>query len=148
MKYGIIITALIFVSQISFTGAGAEDVTLDITPGMYTMKSTTKSNMSPNPKITIKDMCVENEVFDPNTALSSLEECTVINAKKDANQVDFDIECKGGQRMPAMTGKGQCDTSKSELNCHFKMVGTFQGQEFSIDMVREGKRTGDCPERE
>ena len=115
---------------------------------MSTITITTRSNMSPNPKTTVKDVCVENEVFDPNNALSSLEECTVNNVKKNANKVGFDVDCKGGQRMPAMTGKGECSTSETELKCHFKMVGTFRGQEFSIDTVREGKRTGDCPEPE
>jgi len=148
MKYGITIAALIFVSQISFTPAGAEDVTLNVTPGMYTITSNTRSNMNPDPKSTVMDVCVQEEVFDPKNALSSLEECSVNNVKKNADTVGFDIDCKGGQRMPAMTGKGECSTSETELHCHFKVVGTFQGQEFSIDTVRDGKRTGDCPESE
>ena len=148
IKYGIIITALILVSQISFTGAGAEDATLAINPGMYTINITARSNMSPEPKSTVRDICIEKDVFDPKTALSSLEECLVDNVKKTGDKVDFDIECKGGERMPAMTGKGDCRTSKTELYCHFKVVGMFQGQEFSIDTVRDGKRTGECPAAE
>lgn len=152
MKRLLLTAALILSAQIAFTDARAEDPMLPVTPGMYTITSKTSSNVSPEPKTKIADMCIDKDLLDPSDYLPSAAQCSLDNVKKDGNKASFDIKCKSGEStkgkpgMPEMNGKGDCSTTETEIYCRFEMVGSVQGREFTIKAVREGKRSGECPE--
>lgn len=152
MKRLLLAIAFILSAQIALTDVRAEDANLAVTPGMYTITSKTSSNMSPEPKTKIADLCIDKEFLDPSDYLPSAAQCSLDNVKKDGNKVSFDIACKSGEStkdrpgLPEMNGKGDCSTTETELYCRFQMTGSVQDREFSIDAVREGRRTGDCPE--
>jgi uncharacterized protein DUF3617 len=152
MKRVMLTAALILLAPLAFTDARAEDPALPITPGMYTVTSTTSSNLNPDPSTKIMDVCIDEQVIDPSSYLPSNAHCSLQNVKKDGNKASFDIVCKGGESatgkpgLPDMTGKGDCSTEETALYCHFKMVGVVNDREFSIDSVREGKRIGECPD--
>jgi hypothetical protein len=128
---------------VSFSGSWAADNTIVVVPGNYKIKTTTRSNMNPNPQSDIEDQCVTDTLFYPQMALPD-ESCTPSNVKKSGNKLSFDFKCTGNQIMPAMTGKADVSATSSTLSLHYKMVGVNQGQEFSVDSTSEGKRTGDC----
>ncbi len=153
MRNLMLMTALIVLSQLAFTDARAQDAKLPITPGMYTVTSKTSSNLNPEPKVKIIDICIDDNVLDPSDYLPSVAQCSLDNVKKDGNKANFDIACKSTKRsedgspgMPEMNGKGDCSTTDSGLYCHFQMILPLQGKEFTIDSVREGRRIGECPE--
>ena len=60
------------------------------------------------------------------------------------NKITFDMKCSGDQGMPNMTGKGEARATSSTISSHYKLVGTYQGRDFSWDSKTEGKRIGDC----
>ena len=154
MKRLMLTAAIILLAPLALTDARAEDATLPITPGMYTVTSTTKSNLNPDPNTKIMDICIDKETIDPKGYLPSIAQCEFQNVKKDGNKANFDIDCKSTKRsggtpgMPEMRGKGDCNTTEDELYCHFKMVLPLQEEEYTIDSVREGKRIGECPDVE
>jgi len=154
MKRVMLVTILVLMAQFAFSDAQAEDPTLPITPGLYTVTSKTSSNLNPEPKIQIMDVCIDAPVLDPSGYLPSAANCSLDNVKKDGNKASFDISCQSTKRsggtpgMPEMKGKGDCSTTQTELYCHFKMVLPLQEEEFTIDSVRQGRRVGDCPDLE
>jgi len=129
---------------VSFSGSWAADNTIVVVPGNYKIKTTTRSNMNANPQIDIEDECLPDSSYNIKSFLPDDEACSANNVKKSGNKLTFDIKCEGGQSMPAMTGKAEASATSSTISSHFKMVGTFQGQEFSVDSTSEGNRTGDC----
>jgi|GEM_PF-1598905 len=154
MKTIILTPALIVLTQLAFTDARAVDPALPITPGMYTVTSTTSSSLNPDPDTKVMDVCIDKQVLDPGSYLPKVAQCSLENVKKNGNKASFDIDCKSGESssgqpgLPEMTGKGECVTEETEHQCHFKMVGTVQGKEFIIDSMREGRRIGECPDLE
>jgi len=128
---------------VSFSGSWAADDSIPVVPGYYKIKTTTRSNMNPNPQTDTEEQCVVDTSFNPSMALPD-ESCSASNVKKKGNKLSFDIKCEGNQMMPAMTGKADASTTSSTLSLHYKMVGVVQGQEVSVDSTSEGKRTGDC----
>ncbi len=129
---------------ISFSVSLAADDSIKVVPGNYSITTTTRSNMSPNPKTDTEEQCITDTSFNPRMSLPDDNSCNASNVKKSGNKLAFDIKCEGGQMMPPMTGKAGASTTSSTVNYQIKMVGAFQGQEFSINSVSEGKRTGDC----
>jgi len=128
---------------VSFSGSWAADNSIAVVPGNYKIKTTTRSNVNPNPQIDIEDQCVADTSFNPKMALPD-ENCSASNVKKSGNKLSFDVKCTGDQMMPAMTGKAEASATSKTLSLHYKMVGVIQGQEFSVDSTSEGNRTGDC----
>ncbi len=128
---------------ISFSGSWAADDSITVVPGNYKIKTTTRSNMNPNPQIDIEDQCVADTSFNPKMALPG-ENCSASNVKKSGNKLSFDFKCTGDQKTSAMTGKADASATSKTLSLHYKMVGVIQGQEFSVDSTSEGNRTGDC----
>ncbi len=128
---------------VSFSASFAADDSIKVVPGNYSITTTTKSNMSPNPQIETEEQCITDTSFNPGMAIPD-EGCSTSNVKKSGNTLAFDIKCTGGEMMPPMTGKAEASTTSSTLSYLIKMVGSFQGREFSINSKSEGKRTGDC----
>lgn len=139
-RLAIIVSLMVLVSS---SGSWAANDSITVVPGNYKIKTTTRSNLSPNPKTDTEEQCIMDTSFNPKMALPD-ESCSAINVKKNGNKLSFDFKCEGNQRMPAMTGKADANTTSSTLSLHYKMVGVMQGQEVSVDSTSEGKRTGDC----
>jgi len=129
---------------VSFSGSWAADDFITVVPGKYNIKTTTRSNMSPNPQIETQEHCIGKASHNTKSFLPDDENCSASNVKKSGNKITFDFKCTGDERMPAMTGKADASASSSTLSSHFKMTGVAQGQEFSVDTTSEGSRTGSC----
>jgi hypothetical protein len=129
---------------ISFSVSLAADDSIKVVPGNYSITTTTRSNMSPNPMTDTEDKCITDTSYNPRSFMSEDDGCTASNMKKNANKLNFDIKCNAGQGMPNMAGKGEASATSSTISSHYKMAGTFQGREVSWDSKSEGKRTGDC----
>lgn len=126
------------------SAAHSTDDSIDVTPGNYNITTTTRSNMSPNPKLETKDECIREKSVNVKTFMPDDDACSHSNVQKSGNNLTFDLKCQGGNMIPAMIGKAEVSATSSTISSHYKMVGSFQGQEFSVDTRSEGKRTGDC----
>lgn len=139
-KFALVLTLIVL---FSFSNANAEN-TIPIVPGKYSVKQTTSSNLSPEPKTETIENCIPTDSFNPTMALPDAS-CTAENIKKSGNnKLTFDIKCDGNQSMPPMTGKTEVVTTKSTLNMKMDILTTFQGKEFTVKSQSEGKRIGEC----
>ncbi len=127
-----------------FSASIAADDSIPVVPGNYSITTTTSSNMSTNPKTDTEEQCIKDTSFNPRMSLPDDESCTATNVKKSGNKLTYDVKCQGSEAMPSMTGKAEASTTSSTVNYKIKMVGSFQGQDFSVKSNSEGKRTGDC----
>lgn len=134
--------SLVFI--LSFSASFAADYSIPVVPGNYSITTTTRSNMNPNSQVDIEDQCITDSSFNPSMAVPDEGSCSTSNVKKSGNNLKFDIKCGGGDLMPPMTGKAEANTTSSTIKFKIKMVGSFQGQEFSVNSKSEGKRTGPC----
>ena len=106
-RFVIIVSLIVLVSS---SGSWAMDDSIPVVPGYYKIKTTTRSNMSPNPQVDTEEQCVVDTSFNPRMALPD-ESCLASNVKKNGNKLSFDIKCEGNQMMPAMTGKADASTT-------------------------------------
>lgn len=141
----ILLTLLIFVITAGvITAVRAEDMMLEITPGMYTIDRETKTNLKADPIKRTEQKCIKESTYDPTTALPDKENCSTSNEKKSGNKITFDIDCKGGPQMLPMTGTAVISTTKSTLSWELDMKGMMEEQEVTVSSKGNGKRTGDC----
>lgn len=128
----------------SFSVSIAADDSIKVVPGNYSITTTSKSNLRPNPEIETEDQCITDTSYNPKEFMPEEDGCSASNLKKSGNKITFDIKCQGDQQMPSMTGKGEASATSSTISSHYKMAGTFQNMDISFDTKSEGKRTGDC----
>ena len=121
----------------------ADEDSIKVTPGNYSFTTSTRSNMNPNPKIETEDDCIKEDSVNIKEFLPDPNSCYANNVNKSGNTLSFDIKCSGGQ-MPPMKGKAKISATSLTVESHYKIVGSFQGQEFSMNSESKGKRTGDC----
>ena len=134
----------LFAFLVSFSTVRADENSIPLVPGQYSVKQTTSSNLSPEPKTETVENCIPTDSFNPAMALPDAS-CTVSNIKKSGNnKLTFDINCEGNQQMPPMTGKTEAETTKSTLKIKMDIVTSFQGKEFKVKSKSEAKRIGDC----
>ena len=133
----------------SFSTAWAEE-SLPVVPGLYSVKSTTSSNLSPEPKSVTEEHCIPMDAFTPSMTLPDAT-CTATKVKKSGNKLRFEITCPGNDERPPMTSKAEVVTTKSTLNIKMEIVNTFEDPDnkdknkvYSVNSLSEGKRIGDC----
>ncbi|GJM14836.1 MAG: hypothetical protein DHS20C13_01630 [Thermodesulfobacteriota bacterium] len=136
-----LIVLFIVVGCIS-TASLAED-SIPVVPGQYSVKSTTTSNLNPEPKTQTEEHCIPIDKFTPSMALPDAT-CTASNIKKSSNVLTFDIKCPGNDQRPPMTSKAEVVTTKSTLNIKMDIVNTFEDKVYSVKSLSEGKRIGEC----
>lgn len=132
-----------FVILISVSASRAADNSIPVVPGQYSVKTTTNSNLSPEPKTQTEEHCIPIDKFTPSMALPDAT-CTASNVKKSSNVLTFDIKCPGNDERPPMTSKAEIVTTKSTLNIKMEIVNTFEDKVYSVNSLSEGKRIGDC----
>jgi len=133
----------LFVFLVSFSTVQADDNSIPVVPGQYSVKSTTTSNLSPEPKTQTQEHCIPIDKFTPSMALPDAT-CTASNIKRSSNVLTFDIKCPGNDERPPMTSKAEVVTTKSTLNIKMDIVNTFEDKIYSVKSLSEGKRIGDC----
>ena len=132
-----------FVILISVSASRAADNSIPVVPGQYSVKTTTSSNLSPEPKSVTEEHCIPIDKFTPSTALPDAT-CTASNVKKSSNVLTFDFKCPGNKERPPMTRKAEIVTTKSTLKIKMEIVNTFEDKVYSVNSLSEGKRIGDC----
>ncbi len=139
-----ILLAVSLVLIVPALDAAAADDTIKVEPGNYTITTKTRSNFSPNPQIETYDECLDKTSEGVKDFMPDDDACTASNVKKSGNKLTFDMKCTGTQAMPAMTGKAEISATSTTVKSHYKMVGSYQGQEFSIDSESVGQNNGPC----
>lgn len=122
--------------------AAAED-SIPLTPGQYSVKTTTSSNLKPEPKSLTEERCIPIDKFTPSMVLPDTS-CSASNVKKSSNVLTFDIKCPGNEERPPMTAKAELVTTKSTFKIKMDAVSTFDDKEYIIDSSIESKRIGEC----
>lgn len=122
----------------------ASDQTIDVIPGSYDITTKTTSNFNPNGQIDNYIDCMDKNKVGVKDFMPDEEACTASNIKKSGNKLTFDMKCEGSQAMPAMSGKAEISADGKNVSSKYKMVGSYQGQEFSINSESTGKNTGPC----
>lgn len=122
----------------------ASDQTIDVIPGSYDITTKTTSNFNPNGQIDNDIDCMDKNKVGVKDFMPDEEACTASNIKKSGNKLTFDMKCEGSQAMPAMSGKAEISADGKNVSSKYKMVGSYQGQEFSINSESTGKNTGPC----
>ena len=134
---------VLFVAVGCLSTAALAENSIPVVPGLYSVKSTTTSNLSPEPKTATEEHCIPIDKFTPSIALPDAT-CTASNVKKSSNVLTFDFKCPGNEQRPPMTAKAEVVTTKSTLNIKMDIVNTFDDKIYSVNSLSEGKRIGDC----
>ena len=122
----------------------ASDQTIKVIPGSYEITTKTTSNFNPNGQIENDIECMDKTSVGVKDFMPDEEACTASNIKKSGNKLTFDMKCEGSQAMPAMTGTAEISANGKNVSSKYKMVGSYQGQEFSVSTESTGKNTGPC----
>lgn len=138
-KFALVLTLILLVS---FSDSYAEN-SIPMVPGKYSVKTTTKSNLSPEPKSITEEHCIPIDKFTPSMALPDTT-CTTSNVKKSSNVLTFDFKCPGNEQRPPMTSKTEVVTTKSTLKITMDIENTFDDKIYSVKSTSEGKRIGEC----
>ncbi len=122
----------------------ASDKTIDVIPGSYSITTKTTSNFNPNGQVDNDIDCMDKNKFGVKDFIPDEEACTASNIKKNGNKLTFDMKCSGSQAMPTMSGTAEISADGKNVSSKYKMVGSYQNQEFSVTTVSTGKHTGPC----
>lgn len=147
LKHLVLLAALFVASSV---GVMAEDDSLPIENGMYTVTITTNSTAIPEPMTKVVDICITDDKFYPKDYMPKTAHCELENFQKKGKEAEFDILCQGGDGpegkggLPELTGKGKCNSIEG-FYCSFNLAGELMGKELKIDTIREGERMGECP---
>ena len=134
---------VLFVAVGCLSTAALAENSIPVVPGQYSVKTTTSSNLKPEPKSLTEERCIPIDQFTPSMVLPDAT-CKASNVKKSSNVLTFNIKCPGNDQRPPMTAKAELVTTKSNFKIKMDAVSTFDDKEYIIDSVIEGKRTGDC----
>ncbi len=142
-RYNIII--LIAVMVIPAYNALGDDGVLTITPGMYKITGTTRTNLDEKPQVKTSEVCIPVAEIRPETMLPDKDTCSIANIKSSDNKASFDLECKGPDEASSLKGKAEYSTTPDSFKFKFNLDGTTAGKEIKVSSDGSAKRTGDCP---
>ena len=128
----------------AFAASHAEEMILEVTPGMYSIERETIINLKPEPIKRTEQKCITDSIYSPASILPDKGNCSVKNEKKSGNKITFDISCKGGPQSLPMNGTGFISATKSTISMELNMKGMMEDKEFTIYSKYNGKRTGKC----
>jgi hypothetical protein len=136
--------AAVLVLVLSCTALAAGD--LSITPGMYHITSSTKSNYDTKPLERSIDRCITSSSLDPETILPNKENCQAINVVKSGSDASFDFACKDPQTGRKLTGHAEYSSQGTSFKYKFQIDSPFENKHLHLDSEGTAKRTGDCTE--
>ncbi|MFI5324259.1 MAG: DUF3617 domain-containing protein, partial [Thermodesulfobacteriota bacterium] len=117
---------------------------LIITPGMYHITSSTKSNYDTKPMERSIDRCIMSSNLDPETVLPDKDDCKIENVVKSGVNARFDFSCNDRQTGRKLTGHAEYSTQGTSFNYKFKIDSPFNDKHLQLDSQGTAKRTGDC----
>lgn len=125
------------------SGALAADA-LQIDPGMWKTRTTMKSTMSPEPRVTERTECVTEGEWDPDTFMKDTDGCTFTDVRSSAQRMQWKVTCnmQGSQMSGDADYRSKGDTVEGEMRMDMD-AGAMQ---ITMDFAFEGTRIGDCDE--
>lgn len=123
------------------SGAFAADA-LEIEPGKWKTRTTMKSTMSPEPRVTERTECVTEGEWDPDTFMKDANGCTFSDVNASAQRLQWKVTCnmQGGQMSGAADYRSKGDSVEGEMRMDMD-AGAMQ---ITMDFAFEGNRIGDC----
>lgn len=117
---------------------------LQIEPGKWKTRTTMKSTMSPEPRVTERTECVTEGEWDPDTFMQDSNGCTFTDVKSSAQRLQWKVTCntQGGQMSGDADYRSQGDRVEGEMRMDMD-AGAMQ---ITMDFAFEGTRLGDCDE--
>lgn len=144
MNFVRVFMGIMLLTAVITPAAYAEDITISVTPGKYSIKKETSSSLQPDPEVKTEEKCITNQVYNPVDSLPSKENCSAINVKKKGNTVTFDFKCKGGPDLPPLNGEAEYSSNGMEIAWTVVMKGEVEGKSATITSKAQGKRVGAC----
>lgn len=142
-RYKIIILIAVFAFS-AYSALGAEGA-LKITPGMYEITGTTKTNLDEKPHIKSSQVCIPESEIRPEAMLPPDGSCSINNLKTSDNKASFDLVCKGQDENSSLKGKAEYSTTPDSFKFKFDLRGVSSGNELKVSSEGSAKRTGNCP---
>ncbi|MFI5322525.1 MAG: DUF3617 domain-containing protein [Thermodesulfobacteriota bacterium] len=144
MNFVRVFMGIMLLTAVITAAAYAEDITVSVTPGKYSMKNEMSSNLQPDPVVKTGEKCITYRVYNPVDSLPDKANCSAINVKKKGNTVTYDIKCKGGTDQPPFNGKAEYSSNGMEIALTIVMNGEAEGKTVTITSKTRGKRVGAC----
>jgi Protein of unknown function (DUF3617) len=135
---------LIAVAVFPVYSALGADGTLKITPGMYKITGSTKTNLEEKPHVKSSEVCIPESEIRPEMMLPDKDTCSIKNIKMSDNKASFDLECKGPDPASSLKGKAEYSTTPDSFKFKFDLNGIASGKELSVSSEGSAQRTGDC----
>lgn len=135
---------LLMVALAAFVStASAEGIPVE--PGLWSITTTMKIPMMPQPQTVTVEECFEDEVMDmDDMAMDDLDpNCTYDLGQVDGNSMRWNIDCpmEGGTSHAEWLATSGGDTVQGEG----KLSISINGQNMEMTMNWTGKRIGECP---
>lgn len=127
----------------AYNALGA-DGALKITPGMYKITGTTKTNLEEKPHVKSSEVCIPESEIRPETMLPDKDTCSIKNIKMSENKASFDLECNGPDASSSLKGKAEYSTTPDSFKFKFDLNGVASGKDLIVSSEGSAKRTGDC----
>ena len=119
---------------------------IPVEPGLWEMTSTVNMPMLPQPKVSTRTDCIEEEEIsmDDVGGEDMGPECSFETAQADASTMQWSFTCpmEGGGTSQ---GEWQATSFGDRVTGSGKVSMEMQGQVMEMTLSWEGKRIGECP---
>lgn len=115
-----------------------------IEPGQWEMTSTMNMPMMPQPRVSTRLECIEENELSPDTMNEEDMDpnCTVESRLVDGNTMAWSMECNAAEG--ASRGEWEATSHGDTLTGEGTVTVDMGGQEMVMTMKWDGKRVGDC----
>jgi hypothetical protein len=117
---------------------------LQVNPGKWKTRTSMKSTMSPEPRVTERTECVTESEWDPDTFMKDVEGCALTDVNSSAQRMQWKVACnvQGGRMDGDADYRSQGDRVEGEMRLDMD-AGAMK---ITMDLTFEGNRIGDCDE--
>lgn len=134
----------VMVLGLALPGAFAAEGELSITPGMYRVTSSTRSNYDTQPTERTINRCITSKSLDPDTILQGKENCEIDNVVKSGSSASFDFMCKDPQTGRKLVGHAEYSSQGTSFSFNFKIDSPYGDKHLELTSQGTASRTGDC----
>ena len=144
MKFGKTLLAVLVVMFTIGAAYSRAEGELSIQPGLYSVRSSTKSNFDTEPRESTLERCIAVSEIKPETFLPDKDNCKISNLKSGKSKASFDMSCNQPDGTQAFTGHAEYSTTETTFSYKFVLKGPYQGKELVLNSEGKATRIGAC----
>lgn len=120
--------------------AAADGVPIE--PGLWEIRSTSKSPMMPAPQTHTRTECIRESELRPDFFEEPSSECRVLDSTVEGSRMRWTLHCttEGGE----MRGDGELVAEGERMHGSMTLTMEAQGQRMRFENAWEGRRLGPC----